>query len=353
LDYAGIGINLQNTSNQLVAEKNTIGLLTNDVSVLVCGGATPLNGIAASYINGSTLKDNFVNGNSNSSLLIPAREDIAGIQISNSKNQTMSCNTIQKTRFGILAISENPTSPTAVSGNHLSNHVMGWVFRHLGSDGTFGDVGDNNNDNNNTFGGSGYVKQVFRFCINPIPVNNAEKIYTNSTTLSSSNSSSFCDATQGAQCSYDVGNPTGSVVTTFNCPSISTGTLVAVDPNYIDLEEAVMIALDTKIYREYEEISRWIDRKKLYDFLVNNPAIRNGNSTFLTFFNTMQSDALHQIIDADIKLTDLLNAYATNNATLIAQRLASVNNSNNNIDDTRIQEKNEQLINEKYNFFYF
>lgn len=348
--YAGIGIDMHNTGAMVSAERNDIYINSNGLTNIVCGlgASTPLNGIALNNTMGSYLNKNYIHGLTDNSLLNPEREDIAGIRLNKSQNHTLNCNSIAKTRFGILAVGDCSTTPTATNGNHLYNHVMGWTFRHLGVDGTFGDVGDNATNNNNTFGGTGYASKVFRFCINPI-MSNPEKIYTDTTsTLKESESSSYCDVTGFSDCSYSV-KPNGIGATTFNCPSIITPILNAVsDPNYMELEEALMIANDTRIYTEFNEMTRWMDQKKLFDILTNDVVLRNSHVQLLNFYNDMLNNSIAEIKDAEIKLNDLLTAYTTNNSALINQRLQWAQNANNGINNEELQNQNEQLINEIY-----
>lgn len=337
-DHAGVGINLQNTGSQTKIYRNTIGL--NSMTNVVCGGFSNLNGIAASNIEASQIEGNEVNGNAG--LITVEREDIAGILINNSHDQKIICNQINNTRFGMMAISNCTTAPTSIKGNIQNNHLLGWVFRHLGTEGTFGDVGDNANDNNNLFIGTGYASNVFKFCEN----SDGKSIFTNSSVTSDSYNDLFPILSN--PCGYQLGLNNAPVVTIYNCPiNLSVWTNYT-NEEYINLDDALLIANDIKVYSEYEEISRWMDRKRLYQQLKTDPNLLNAHASLSNFFSAIETENLEQLAIADEKLIELINSYTTNNATLIDQKLADAEAGNALIDNTVLQEANEQTINGLY-----
>ncbi len=79
-----------------------------------------------------------------------AREDMAGC---NTKDHELQCNLMSKTRFGVMAWNDCSTDKLNVKGNTVDESVLGWAFRHLVNEGSFGQVGDAGNENNNTFTG--------------------------------------------------------------------------------------------------------------------------------------------------------------------------------------------------------
>ncbi|MBK9482302.1 MAG: hypothetical protein IPO02_10075 [Bacteroidetes bacterium] len=171
--FAGRGINMENTGKNVTTIKNDIALTTSGTGIIVCAGATLLNGISATNMYNSVLYKNHITGND--SINATEREDAAGILINNSNKPRVECNIAERTRFGIQAISQCPTDTDGVKGNAVHEQVIGWTFRHLGTEGTFGNVGTLQSDNHNLWTGNGQLYKVFKFCDSSQPF----KIYTN------------------------------------------------------------------------------------------------------------------------------------------------------------------------------
>ena len=108
-----------------------------------------------------------------------------------SKECRFTCNATNKMPIGWNVISNCYTPPDHVQGNSFDAHYIGMLYRHLGSEGSLGDIGDNQNDNNNAFHGTsymsdqnytGYTDKIYRMsgCIGSAQ---GDKIYTSSSTL--------------------------------------------------------------------------------------------------------------------------------------------------------------------------
>jgi hypothetical protein len=340
-DYAGLGINLLNTGKEANAFKNTIGLTSTNQGVIVCAGATLLNGIYATNAFKTKMEGNHVNGNAN--LLIPAREDIAGIYLNKSTYNELHCNFVNNTRFGIMAQANCLTNPDAVKGNSLFNHVLGWVFRKLGPEGTFGDVGTQTFDNNNLFAGNNYVFRVFKFCEIGYP----DKIYTNPNTLTQFQSNSEDINNQAANtCPYLVGQ-NQIPFTTYICP-VNLNAVPNNTATTIDLPNAIAIATNTKMYSAFPEISQWIDMRMLYKILESDSVFRNSNDTLLNFYDSLQNVDIANIENAESSMNTLIESMESQNYELYLQRIAEAEQSNSNIVSQTMQEANEKDINAIY-----
>ena len=341
-DYAGIGINLQNSGADTKATKNTIDLNYGSTGIIVCGGSTALNGIAATNVNATVMEGNHVNGNS--ALLGAEREDIAGIMVSNSQNQQLNCNHIQNTRFGVLAQSECLTTADGIKGNTMNNHVLGWVFRHLGTEGTFGNVGTLNDDNNNVFAGSGYNinGKIFKFCDSL----QYYTIYTNNLTSNDFGSYSVNNNTVN-YCNYGwqgLINPS-----VYDCPV----TLSVLNSNNngeynYSLDEALSIIENTKTYSEYPEIAHWLDVRKLFAYLETHYGFRNSNSIISTFYLNELNSLNNIVKGTDEDIIKLVNTVGSQNQTTFMENMAIAEASNSNIVSANMQLLNERTINDIY-----
>ncbi|MBK7041668.1 MAG: T9SS type A sorting domain-containing protein [Bacteroidetes bacterium] len=334
-DFGGRGIALYNTSATVKARINTITLNNNDVSPIVCAGASDLNGISVENGKGTKIIKNNIYGNINGGLLAQAREDMAGILLNYTKDHELQCNLMSKTRFGVMAWNDCSTDKLNVKGNTVDESVLGWAFRHLVNEGSFGQVGDAGNENNNTFTGPQPSAKVFKFCDN---VNNNEVIYTTLVTQGESQSIDFNN--QAGLCNYPIiPNPGATPFTA--CANL----IVANNTNTISLDEALAIANNTKVYAEFPELGHWYDSKWLYNYLNKNEDFKNSHADLISFYNTMSNNAIAQEQVAEHWMLELIEAYTQGNAAILQGLQDGTYTANNNIDDTELQDANEAMIN--------
>ncbi|MBK7762511.1 MAG: T9SS type A sorting domain-containing protein [Bacteroidetes bacterium] len=335
---AGFGIYSLSNNNSLRITSNTINLNLNTTGNLACGGATLLNGIHATNSPGIQLQDNTVNGNSN--CVDAERDDIAAIYLSSTIDATLQCNHLQHTRFGIMAVDNCLTNSDNIKGNTLFDHGLGWLFRRISNEASFGDVGSLTQDNHNTFAGT-YAKKVFKFCETLLPFT----IFTSSTALPLSQSGSYNTLSSVADnCRYDVQDNTGNA-TVFDCPYIFNS-LTNTEP--IPLDEAIAIATDTKEYAAFAEVAHWLDSRRLYTQLCEDSIFRNSDIILLNFYTSMQAEVIHEVNEADRRLRDVLQNASSVNPLLYEQLLEDAENQNEDILPDNVQDENENLVNEIY-----
>ncbi|MBK8330492.1 MAG: hypothetical protein IPL09_13750 [Bacteroidetes bacterium] len=340
--YSGVGINLNNTSAFTNAHGNHIGL-TNTEGTIICMATSSLNGISATNVKSTQMEQNIINGNAN--LLLQDREDMAGIQINNSTQQALHCNHISHTRFGVIAQGACLTADDKIKGNVMFDHRLGWVFRHLGGEGTFGDVGTSNKDNANIFAGNYFGNnKVFKFCEDPL----GDRIYTSSNTIDINESGSFNigDPNDPNPCPYLLYSNNGATV--YNCPLIAYITPGSASSSVFSLSEALQIATNTKTYIEYYEVARWMDVRKLYKQLESDTTFRNSSDTLVTFYDSLQNEIIEVIESTENGLNELIASMESQNYELYLQRLKDAEQSNSNIVSVTVQEANERDINTIY-----
>lgn len=342
--YAGGGIALANTNGFVQAKENDIHLTTSNGGLLpyVCGGATNLYGIGMANSDGTKVNKNDIYGNTSGTGLNEKRDDAYGIFINKSSNHELGCNFIQGPRFGMMAWNKCATNPLSIKGNIVHNSELGWVFRHLGDEGTFGNVGSASDDNNNTFTGSYSLAKVFKFCENI----DGFSIYTN-TTIFQNESKSFNILYETLDdCPYLVAGNAGSY-NVFNSSSC-VNLIAPTNGEEISLDEALAIATNTKEYAEYPELMHWYDSRRLYEYLSVHAAFRNSNAVLLNFYTTASNAAIAQEREADIRLRDLIESFSIGNVAYRQARLQQAEETNEEIDNSQLQDYNEQEVNRIY-----
>ncbi len=338
--FAGRGINMENTGVNVHVLKNDIGLNCEDGDV-VCISANLLNGINATNISKSLMYKNNITGND--SLNTMEREDITGILINNSDKPRVECNIADRTRFGISAISECLTDTDGVKGNTVNEQVLGWVFRHLGTEGTFGNVGTLQYDNHNLWTGNTQQYKVFKFCEDGL----TDKIYTYQNFLDLPESNSYNIADQSTNtCPYNVQDNTGATIYTcpinfnFQQPFNTTSS------GHFPHAEAISIATHTKTYSEYPEIAYWMDERKLYRDLDASYIYRNSNDTLLAFYDSLNTAVIEHIEATETYMANLIAGMASQNYDTYFYNMQQARESNSNVVSDEDQENNEAVVNE-------
>ncbi len=346
----GVGINLSNTGKNLLAYNNTIDL-TSTTSASAYANYTAA-GINLSNCKGSNLERNTITGNT--SLLLNANQT-KGIQMNTSKECRFTCNATNKMPIGWNVISNCYTPPDHVQGNSFDAHYIGMLYRHLGSEGTLGNIGDNQNDNNNSFHGTsymsdqnynGYTDKIYRMsgCIGTALGDN---IFTNSSTLNSycsiSNCSPLFDAITYA-CNIQA-NPSADI---YSCPIIQIIEDGGADDESINENSAILVAQNNITYPEFQEIAKWFDERNVYEGLDKDSIIRNSNIIFNNFYYDQQQKSTDDILTTNRNLSSFIDSTLATDSTQITQRILNTQTSNNTISTTRIYEENERDVNGYY-----
>jgi hypothetical protein len=351
--YGGVGINVLHGGSGLAIKDNIINLSNNDVNQIVCSGSTILTGIMSSQATGTRIHRNAINANTfiqnNTPTDALLRIDAAGILVDHGQDQAIGCNAISGARFGLMAWSENNTNVNnelLVQGNTVLNTNAGWVLRHIGTEGTLGNVGNLFNDNNNAFPTLSGGPKVFKFCLGSDPF----QIFTTSINQLTESLSENMN-TQANDCWYLIQNNPGAIVFNNSPNGTDCGLLQITTPwdgNEIPIEEAFAIATNTKVYVEFPTLAHWYDCKRLYDYLTGNPGLLNDYPQLDSFFTVMTNDAIAQIEATDQHLHNLLQSFDIYTPAQREAMLQYIENSNNGINDTEEQNANEREINRIY-----
>ncbi|MBK7763794.1 MAG: hypothetical protein IPI46_10560 [Bacteroidetes bacterium] len=346
--YAGLGIALNNTGVGVAVKDNTVDLDNTNATQIVCLGSTILAGISSNVALGTRIHRNEINGNT-AGVFLPAdvagRVDAAGILINKGQEQAIGCNVISDARFGLMAWDDNNTTTTAslkVQGNEVLGADAGWVFRHLANEGTLGNVGSLASDNNNTFTALTTSARVFKFCLGLTP---GYEIYTTSIPTTNSQSENM-NTLAINDCAYVIQSNPGATI--FNTTSECDLLQITNDGGDIHIDEALAIATDTKVYVEFPALAHWYDSKRLYEYLTYNMSLLNSYSVLQTFYDNITNDAIAQEQQADEMLRDIIESFAMLSPAQQQAQLEDAGEINNDIDNTELQNENEQIINAIY-----
>lgn len=340
---AGNGITINNGGSGVKIANNQIHLTSTDVEQQYCTFATTLWGIGVNNSKLGKLNNNQVYCNTNNSTADQYRTDHAGILINSSKDMALGCNLVDNARFGIMAWNNCQTDSLNIKGNTIYQTTLGWVFRHLGDEGTFGNVGGNSNDNNNRFTGTTPAANVFKFCDTLDPY----RIYTDSSRIKPTQSQSLnINSYVQNDCRYGIIlNPFATVFNQLDCASL----LMSQTPRDFTLEEALAIASDTKVYPEFQEIMHWYDSKNLYRYLQLNTDFKNQHTILINFFTEMSNNAIMQEQEADQKLEQLIGSFTAEDQTNKENNLGDAQSENDDIDISQsLQDYYEREINGLY-----
>jgi hypothetical protein len=351
--YGGVGINVLNGGSGLTIKDNTINLTNNNVTPIVCAGSTILAGIISSQATGSRIHRNTINANtyvpSNTPNDSSLRIDATGILIDHGQDQAIGCNTISGARFGLMAWSENNTNTgneLLVKGNTILNADAGWVFRHMGTEGTLGQVGNSGNDNNNAFPTLNGGAKVFKFCLGQTP----DWIFTTSIVNTDSKSENMNTLILN-DCAYLIQANIGATVFNNNPLGSDCGALQITAPwdgNEIPLDEAFAIATNTKVYLEFPVLAHWYDSKRLYEYLTSTPSLLNEYPQLDSFYTVMTNNAIAQIEATDQQIRNLIQSFDIYTPAQRDAMLQYIENTNSGIDNTEEQNENEREINRIY-----
>ncbi|MEZ5045907.1 MAG: T9SS type A sorting domain-containing protein [Chitinophagaceae bacterium] len=354
------GINFTNMGMGYIQE-NSINFTSTPPNVINSTYPT-LRGvhISNSFLYKGTFSNNNVAGtySSNAGNL---NSKSCGVYVNKSSNVHFICNSFNKLREGMYVVGDcsppisSNTSSSALEGfkgnmfnpqNQTSTNMnLGIMFRHLGSSGTLGQIGDLNADNHNTFGplsaygfstGTGN-KKIYSMCGGNLQ--QYSYIYTNPNQLSNSEVGS-----SATNCGY-VAYPNNTTHYQFNC---STGTYNQVTG--FPTQKAFDIAQDLVQYPEYNEVAEWMDERELYQQLSEDENLMNNNALLEQFYDDMQNDPARQLVETDQELMAIFADMISNGMTPLEYQnaLNQAQASNNAIISTAQYETNERAINDLY-----
>lgn len=351
--YGGIGIVLQNTGSTLKVEANEIHftniLATPTNACAEC--AADVKGIFISNAVGSLIRENFIQGFSLAGgiLNVPVfnARPAEGIYVHKSKQLQINCNDIRNCSEGITVIGDCHTNNDQfITRNRFHNHNFPMLFRHLGGEGSFGNIGNSGYDCANNFTyqpPQGMPGQVFNV--------NGWKV-----TRMSLVASILFDEIRTSNSLLVPAESGGNNVNTFYFPINNPGAQTPPSCNInnpfapqgeemdsIDIVEATAIALDSVIYPEFPAGSEWMDEQSLYQRLYEDSTLRNSNPIFSSFYTSQQAQATDEILDINRKIA-MLNDSTMNDTLLFIQKLAEIGSINNGITPSNIFETNEKNV---------
>lgn len=346
-NYGGQGIYLYNSGSGVRAYKNTVKLATTSN-----GSGLNLNdflyGINASYCLGSTIQENAIKGST--ATLTTSRANLAGIYIYTSQKLTLSCNHDSVIKYGWYVTGNCVTSNTLVSNNDFYNHGYGILYRHMGVNGTFSNVGAPLYDANNIFKGSysTYLKngvfynaKMYRLSI--CSTASTDRFYTSNGTLTMNESIGNL-----VPCYYGVQGNFGGYTKPKACKSLNPTKVPLTFDNVVDIAYAEQVAQGTAVYADFPSLTEWMEKKRLYEQLSRDPGTRRASTILDNFYMANQTGVFEQIRATDEQLALLQDSTVNSDSVLFDQTLQRAKAAQRSIAATNLQETNEVTINDLF-----
>lgn len=325
----------------------TAGLLSNSTAQYPYIDPS-LYGAFTSNSNGVQFFDNNVSGITNNLPMYQATYS-KGMYFEKSKDCEMECNSISYTKQGLYAWGDNTTAPANIKNNHITttrNPIYTLDNANI-LGGTFGDIGDGTDDNQNYLGQSGSTwleGGLFKVWRNSSPsISFSNEIRTSTTYLTSAETGSNIYTNR-----YIV-PPANNYTPITPCPINPNSNIVAhsedgqIDWSLIDIEIAEDLANQTQPYINYEEVGEWMTDKYLYHQLSQNPTLMSGSTILTNFYNNFDNSTINAIQNSDISLATLFD-FSGSYANFINQYNEAMQH-NNDIVSSNSYEINERVIN--------
>jgi hypothetical protein len=266
-----------------------------------------------------------------------------GLRMYHSRDIALNCNETHKTRYGFYVVGDcSHADPLAVNGNVFDYHSSGMHFRHLGSEGTFGQIGDVNHDNNNQFNssaiafGSTQLKEIWRVT-NSIFTG---QIFTMQLTQNQSGS------TIGSPGAYliPINAPNHLIL---NCEELPTEA-TAEELTEGQIEQAILVAGDSVQYPEYNELSEWYDERQVFEWLKRDSIARATYPLLNAFYANQESLLTDDIRGLDETLNSLCTEGLLNDSTIFQNQIQELYLLNTSLPVGRLFENFEIQLNRIY-----
>lgn len=330
--FSGIGIGLYGTNGYTAVDRNTINIFTPQPPsgyVMLPGGTY---GMELTNGRGTHLRGNHINGNP-----VLTQKGIsyqmADIHLSRSPFTELLCNHVNSALYGYLIEGNCQTGVDQVKTNDFSGHQYDMLFRHLGTEGTLGDIGDNLHDNKNLLS-TNPAGGVNLYTLSICGKLHRNYLYDNNSWVTTGGNNPTC----GYKRLYTNG-------TQPSCQDISYPMPTPGSIQVHDLAWAENIANNANIYLEQPIGSSWLAKMDLFCTLRRDTAARDSSGILNNFYNQNLHTELGQIAELNEQLTSL--AEATDSATF-AGNWNAAQAANVGMTATSPQAINEQTINSVY-----
>lgn len=341
---AGTGIEVFNCGSFTTIFKNKIQYNGSYTSTLGYSGQPVFNGIQCTNSRNIVVYENSIIGNATS---MQYYGNHAAIRLHKSKDLRLTCNSFQKTKFGMMIEGDCATSPNSVAGNLFNTHWHGMYFRFAGSEGTLGSsIGTPATasapafDPRNVFYGTSYVggHRLYKWSNCVVP--SSENYYTSLLILQNIHSSG-----NNSSCKYFINNNSNSPNTT-GCNSLFANYITQSQESYLDLEMATLILQGGSNYSIFEEAKRWSDKNYLFHKLKNHPELQT-NIAMQDFVNKEESGAIGQFYKAENTILSIMHE-SINTYESWAEKISSTKELNIAI-NTNVEAGNaEKWVNKMY-----
>ncbi|HNB81133.1 MAG TPA: hypothetical protein PLP14_03480, partial [Chitinophagaceae bacterium] len=345
-----VGLNVANSPSGL---RNENHIVFNTISNTVNPYPYPvLRGIQVHGCKSNVFEKNTVNGAINADALMYRRS--TGVYMERNDRNTYNCNVNDYLYYGAYVVGNNAGNNNQFNNNKFRSSHYGILLRHLGTNGSLGDIGSQAiYDANNKFYDQGissvnYNKRVHRITTPSLCDINTPyvSIYTDVSNLQQIHSTSTMGF--GVSCEYKVPLQTGSFSFTFQCiPGTIQGNEEP-EEGVDDIELAIAIAEDSVNYSEYSELAAWMDELELYRQLEYDDSVRLTHPILDSFYMSRQQTTIDKINQIDQLIGELSDSSVYSNKDLFLQKLAEAQSLNDSLQTTEYYVQNEQWMNTQY-----
>jgi hypothetical protein len=365
----GIGIDLNNLRQFTTVYNNKVNFLSADVSAIANHTLNGLIGIRNNNTLGVLINENYVNGYNpigNTQLqnesVLNARESFGYYIEGNSKDFKLSCNKAKYTQNGIYGYGINWTDPLNIKHNKFNANLYPLYFQADAIGAHFGRIGSSTVDNGNEWvftNGVGNTKidlrvppkkySVFRNSSVPIPF---QYIYTNSSRLISSESGGLLATTYYPVSNITMANYIDPCDPNYNLRISNNASQTKIINNDDEFENEILIATDAYTYEDTTGLAKWINEKRLFEKLSNNPNLRDSISIFNSFYNNHLNSDYYKILEIKtqiIQAMQILDTVKNRSSALISALIEQHKLNGNSIQIENQNIANEMLVKHHFN----
>jgi hypothetical protein len=342
-----VGINTSNTSYGFLKNNQVTFQSTSTVPSL---STTPnLIGLSLNRSSGLDITETTVLG---TNVLGTDARRTCGIYMQRSPGNYLHCNINDNLQQGITVVGNcegaRMGSPAQINAGIEQNRVtttrFGWLFRHLTTNGTLGNVGEQGvYDANNKFYNNGSidlkVHRVFPSGYILDPNATLPKIFTESNNLEQVGSTSNFAGFAGA---YQVINLNPGIPFVCNpiiniAPENSGGE--------IDVIKALDIANNEIDYTEFPDMGENYDERELFAYLVKDSSLRLQYPVLNQFYLNNLGSSIDRLNIVDMQMAQLIGPTTLENTNLFNTYLANAKTQNNNVTGNEYHVESEKHIN--------
>jgi len=300
-------------------------------------------GIELVYCKGSRVTENDLTGHPNFPLMLTFPDRLSsGLFMEESPELNLHCNNVDNFKAGFDVLGKCITGATRVTKNNFYDHEFPMLFRHLGNEGSLGDIGLPGFNCDNQFLAPVNNPGGFRvFRITTCPVNFSDYIYSDPINLQQVQFGETGNSSTNPLCDHQV-QPCPACLYPPVCNStlfvpLNFGTgLTQVDS---------LVASDSMTYSELAPGADWMNKYRLFQKLSSDSQLLFSSPMFSAFYLQEQGTAKDELGTIDFHIEQLADSLVLADSILWSSALASAKSLNEGLSANLNFEMNQKAIN--------